>query len=58
MIDATAFDKLKEKIGNAVLLDLNKLKNHARRLYAVGDITHDQWIELERIANERYNLNT
>jgi hypothetical protein len=49
------FEQLKEKISSATGLELNKLKNLARMMYAIGNITEAQWKEIEVIANERYS---
>ena len=48
------FDQLKEKISSATGVELNKLKNLARMMYALGNIDETQWKELEKIASERY----
>lgn len=48
------FEEIKKKIGESSGLDLNKLKNQARKMYALGDIDEKQWKELEKIASERY----
>lgn len=48
------FEQLKQKISEATGLELNKLKNLARMMYAIGNIDEAQWKEIEAIANERY----
>lgn len=48
------YKEIKEKISSATGLELNKLKNFARTMYAMGDLNEDQWKEIEKIANERY----
>lgn len=49
-----SFDDIKKKMLESSGLELNRLKNHARRMYALGEIDQDQWKELEKIADQRY----
>lgn len=48
------FDEIREKMSEASGLELNKLKNEARKMYVMGELDQDQWKELEKIASERY----
>lgn len=49
-----SFDDIKKKMLESSGLELNKLKNQGRRMYALGEINQDQWKELEKIADQRY----
>lgn len=47
------FDQIESRIQQAVGLELNKLKNHVRRMYALGEINSAQWEQLEKLVEAR-----